>query len=541
MPERRAGVRRAVAARMKLSHCVLVCAALGGCATEDAEPSASTSQAIGPGVGIRVIGGEEVLLRSDWSSFPSFNPNPGSSERRFWVPDGPPRAFVDVRGQVRLRVPHYLTYDFVGSSLNNVSLNPWDVVADSLQSNNWTTYNDATWPWSPWRLPDGRLAVVNHHEFHCLAHGLCSGDRWFPALTLSVAYDGIHVGTPSFGIAARSYYGFNGDATPVDGAYSDPTNIMQSPFDGLYYMIAMNKVAGGNVVKNCVLRTSDLLDPGAWRVFDGASFNALPQNGAQCAHVMDFGGGVWAPGSLSYSMYLGRFVYLAFGVYGGRQGFWVRTSVTNDLTQWSSPLLVLEAPLSWGDNGNYRGRPEWVYPSFLDPDAPSFGTLNFDRIGQAPYLYWVRLFAQESRREVVRTRVVFDVNAGEIPNRMTGLYRIGGGGYYSNGVGQYCAITSMDQLRGCGWGYDFWALPPFNDHGANAPQAAYNGRCTCGVPPVPFGCYRIGGTGFFSNGAGHSCPFLGPQMPQFCGTTNFWALPERVDHGLNQVDGQCQG
>jgi hypothetical protein len=256
---------------------------------------------------------------------------------------------------------------------------------------------------------------------------------------------------------------------------------------------------------------------------------------------MAYGDGTWAPGSLSYSTYLGRFVYLAFGVYGGRQGFWVRTSETTDGTQWSAPLLVLEAPLSWGDNGNYRGRPMWVYPSFLDPDAPALGTNNYDRIGQSPYLYWVRLFGQESRREVVRARVRFEWGVPEIANRMTGLYRVGGGGYYSNGVGSYCAIWSMAQLSGCGWGYAFDALPPFGGHGANAPQGAYSGRCTCGVPPVPFGCYRIGGGGFFSNGAGRSCPFLGSQMQSICGTTNFWALPERTDHGLNAVDPQCSG
>jgi hypothetical protein len=515
--------------------------ALVGCATDDANPHQTTQAAISPGVGIRVIGGEEILSRTDPSSLPSFNPNPGSSERKFWVPDGPPRAFIDASGQTRLRVPHYLTYDFVGPNLNAVGLNGGDVVADSLQSADPNAFNDATWPWSPWRLPDGRLAVVNHHEYHCRAHGTCASDRWYPALTLSIAYDGVHVGTPSYGVAARPPYGFAGDATPIEGAYSDPSNVMQSPIDGLYYLIAMNKVAGGNGVKNCVLRTADLTNPGAWRVFDGGSYSALPQNGAPCADVMAYGDGVWAPGSLSYSTYLNRFVYLAFGVFGGRQGFWARTSATNDLTQWSSPLLVLEAPLSWGDNGNYLGRPEWVYPSFLDPDAPSLGTLNFDRIGQAPYLYWVRLFAQEGRREVVRARVVFDVNSGEIANRMTGLYRIGGGGYYSNGVGQYCGITSIDQLRGCGWSYDFWALPPFNDHGANALQGAYNGRCACGVPPVPFGCYRIDGGGYFSNGAGHSCVFLGSQMQAICGTTNFWALPPRADHGLNNLDGPCSG
>ncbi len=493
------------------------------------------------GTAVRVIGGEEVLLRSDLYTFPHFNPNPGSNERRLWVPDGPPRAYVDVHGQTRLIIPHYLTYAFVGWGLNGVALNAGDVVSDSAQSNNWGTYNDATWPWSPWRLPDGRLAVINHQEYHCLAHGTCSQDRWYPSLTFSMAYDGKHIGTPSTGIVAKSAYPFIGDATVVSGAYSDPTNVLQQPINGHYYMVTMFKTNNGAQIRNCVMRTNNILDPASWRVFDGAGYNGQPQNGVTCPDVMSHYGGSWAPGSLSWSYYLNRAVYLAFGDWNGRQGFWIRTSLNDDLTAWSAPSLVYEARLSWGDNGAYRGRPMNVYPSFLDPDAPSLGTSNYDRIGQSPYLYWVRTFGQETRREVVRVRVRFEAGVPEIANRMQGLYRIGGGGHYSNGVGTYCSIWSMEQLVGCGWGYDFWALPPFNDHGPNALQGGYSGRCTCGVPPVPFGCYRIGGGGFFSNGAGRSCPFLGGQMPALCGTTNFWALPARNDHGLNAVDGQCSG
>ena len=55
------------------------------------------------------------------------------------------------------------------------------------------------------------------------------------------------------------------------------------------------------------------------------------------------------------------------------------------------------------------------------------------------------------------------------------------------------------------------------------------------------GCYSIGAGGYFSNGLGHSCGFLGNEMPAVCGTANFAILPVRTNLGGDQLDGHCGG
>lgn len=114
----------------------------------------------------------------------------------------------------------------------------------------------------------------------------------------------------------------------------------------------------------------------------------------------------------------------------------------------------------------------------------------------------------------------------------TGCYRIGGGGYFSNGSGQSCGIVPAPFIGGrCGVN-DFNALPARNDHGGNQLQ----GGCV-----IPQGCYRIGGGGYFSNGEGHSCALTPAKMPRICGfgVERFNDLPALDVHYANQVDGGC--
>ena len=355
-----------------------------------------------------------------------------------------------------------------------------DPIWVSEQNGDPAKHRDASWPWSPYRLSDGRVYTVFHNEYHGHAHGNCTSASafdgcWYPALTAGISDDGVHL--QLFGgdasVVARSGQAYVRDAT--NQGYSDPTNVTLNPKDGRYYMISLRpKDAAPHTQGVCLLRTDRLDDAASWRVWNGQDFSAKPRDGADCKHL--FTPFETAPGSLNYSTYLGRFVYLSFGFRerDGAQGYFLRYALNDELTSWSEPVLVLRAPNPWGENPSKAGRPTHPYPSFLDPA----GGDNFDQLTQEPWLYFVRTYGggQPTYRDVVRIKVRFVVDQPERDNRPALLYRVGGGGYYSNGYGAnggayYCGIGSMEQLRACGWTYDFANLPEYPDHGANKEQS----------------------------------------------------------------------
>lgn len=74
---------------------------------------------------------------------------------------------------------------------------------------------------------------------------------------------------------------------------------------------------------------------------------------------------------------------------------------------------------------------------------------------------------------------------------------------------------------------------------APAPAPAPAPQPVAQKPLIPKGCFRIGGTGYWSNGQGQSCAFLGPTLQGHCGTTNFYDLQEYGDQQGNKDVGAC--
>jgi len=480
------------------------------------------------------LGPETMVLEADRDSCPSLG-------QGFWVPDGPARAYRDRDGAVRLIMPHFLSYAMVGPRLEDVAPDCSDPIWQSDYDPDPANVDDAMWPWAPYRLPDGRVFMAFHHEFHGL--DLRESGAWYPAITAGIADDGVHFQRFPLGqhvIAANSEPYHSG----ITDGYSDHSNILRNPRDGRYYLIALNRDPTSWGL--CTLRTDDLLDVNAWRAFDGSGFASQTSRGDLCAKLqLD---GFYAPGSLNYSRYLDKVVLLVFGHRhtDDAQGLFMFVAQNDELTEWSDSVFVVHGNVPWGDIASRTGRAAIFYPSFLDPD----GGPNFDELGQEPYLLFERTHSGQPTRQVVRVKVRFERDAPEVDNRPPGFYRIGGGAYYSNGYGAnggaYCSIVGMDQLRACGWSWDFENLPEYFDHGANAPQnhPLIGLRCTCGLQSdgtLPEGCYRVGATGYYSNGAGRSCPFYDFQMPGICGTSDFWSLTPRADHGGNTVDPACNG
>ena len=504
----------------------------------DASGEADLAGASTEAVAVKIIGLPHTLVETgigDGSPCSISPPNPGAKESRFWVPDGPPRAYQDNQGRIRLIAPHYRTFPLVGSSLDDVQVDCNDIISESNQNGDPNQFDDASWLWSPYRLDDGRAIAIYHHEHHFGSHNQpCQGGScWYAAMTLGIAQDGVHFARANDRVIARAPQAFNGmDGVPK--GYSDHTNIARNPADGKYYVVAMRH---DPTVRDCVMRSDNLLDAHSWRTWDGNSYNGRPADGGEC---VDFTSryGSFAPGSLTFSDYLGRFVFLAFGdVPGKGQGFFMFLAQSDDLSIWGPPVFVMEAPLPWGENPAVAGRSTWFYPSFLDPN----GAPNFDHIGERPYLYFIY---GPSRRKLTRVPVQFVRGAQEQRNRGEGLYRVGGSAYFSNGFNQFCGVTSMDHLRALGWSYPFENLAPFNDHGTLTDAGACSGAPQSGggnnsSVPRAAGCYRIAGGGYWSNGSGQSCVVAGPFLAQQCGEANFNRLPERSSHEPNILNGGC--
>ncbi len=515
------------------------------------------------GFGVETAGPQLTINQVGPQTCPKLPGTNGSLEERFYVPDGPARAYVDKNGTTRLIIPHLLTYAWTGKSLEDATLDCSAPVSISRQDPDPDKLDDQSWLWAVYRLPDGRAMALNHMEYHPRAHpgmypqcpamaGAFDADvcKWYSAITWSIAEDGVHFNSPPAPdhVAARAKV--TGYPQPVEIGYSDHSNIMKNPEDGKYYVAVMPRGLYDSTepgsLGSCMMRSDDLTNPASWKMFTDSGWDGDARGGTRCKNVLPPKGG-FAPGSLTYSTFYKRFVYLTFAAPDGRDdGFYMFVSKNNELTEWTDPIQVLDARLPWGTNGQVVNSPMEQYPSFL-PLTPTAD--NFDVMGEEAYLYWTRNRAQDVSgiRDVMRVKVRFLKDQEEIENPsdpMKGFYRVDGGGHYSNGVGYSCGIGSPEQLVACGWTAPFNDLPEYASHGSLEDQ----GQCQCGGvagttgvagPPTTSGCYRIADAGYFSNGIGQSCTLLGPNLSANCGTADFNALPARDSHAPNVANGAC--
>ena len=190
--------------------------AAAGSATKSAgAPHAFLGAGQPPGVSLKFLSTEKAVLWSKPDICPSV-PGTATQEGQFWISDGPPRAYRDAAGSVRLVIPHHLTYTLVGDAagLASGTMTP-DCGNVSMRSdyvNDPNQHDDASWLWSPYRLPDGSFVSLNHNEFHGGAHGpnnpFCpSGDYvkcWRNSITLATSSDGVHFARSARGRARSS-------------------------------------------------------------------------------------------------------------------------------------------------------------------------------------------------------------------------------------------------------------------------------------------------------------------------------------------------
>jgi hypothetical protein len=316
------------------------------------------------------------------------------------MPDTPARAFRDDRGRVQLLIVHQQTRRFVGSSFDRLR-HDCTVVFGSDGNPDPAAFADQEWLEAPYAIDGGRTVVaLVHDEYQGQLHrGRCRSGVymkcWYNAVTLAISHDGgssyQHAPPPQQLVAALPYK-YVPDRGPV-GLF-EPSNIVRSPSDGLYYAVV--QVTGPNRKPSgtCLMRTANLLDPGSWRAWDGTGFglrfvNPYRESGGTVCTVVSKPEIADMNESLTFNTTVGKFLLVgassASNPVTGRKVPGIYYSFSDDLVTWSQRRLLLAAQLPW--TVRCKGKAPLAYPAALDPASPS---RNFETTGSRFFLYLTR-------------------------------------------------------------------------------------------------------------------------------------------------------
>jgi hypothetical protein len=289
------------------------------------------------------------------------------------------------------------------------------------------SYANQEWLWSPYREGNRWHALI-HDEFHDPIASTCKpGDTtpanpcWYNSITYAVSTDGARSfrrpSPPTHVVAPPSdpWVPPSAPVPPGEWAaegYRNPTNIVRAG-DGYFYSF-FNSITRQGVQGLCAMRTRNLDDPSSWRAWDGSGFNLRMTS--------PYVTGTSAPPCTSLNMPLGmaHVVYNSYlqrymAVQNGERelngrivcGFYFALSA--DLVHWSEPQLLVETWWASYCSADPKG------PAVLEPlpvSAPSIidhadTTINFEKAGQTPYLYYTRFNDGGLDRDVVRVPINF--------------------------------------------------------------------------------------------------------------------------------------
>lgn len=289
------------------------------------------------------------------------------------------------------------------------------------------SYENWEWIWSVYREGSTWHAFV-HNEFHDAVAATCRpGDPspanpcWYNSITLAVSTDGARSFTkplaPAHVVAPPPNAWTPPPAIPSPGeyyfqGYQGPSNIVKSPKDGYYYALVSLSPAVGEVGRICLMRTQNLDDPTSWRSWDGSGFNLRMTSpyvtgvpGSVCANLPTATG----DHTLTYNTYLDRYLLVNGGVtmVDGKSACGYHYSLSADLIHWSEPRLMAKARIGDCPSTPQPGELEAVAvggPGLVDHDDT---TVNFERSGRSPHLYYVRFNDGGLDRDLMRVQVTF--------------------------------------------------------------------------------------------------------------------------------------
>lgn len=323
-------------------------------------------------------------------------------------PDAPARAVRLATGEVRLYATDSLDRVEGGPDLLHLGRRCAAVMKGAGDP---AALNDRASIASPW-TSDGRTiwAVVRDqgHRRPALCSGRRSVDCWSNALTAAVSRDGGQTFQRVPGRALVAALPYQHDQPEGGGhrGYLNPSNIVT--LAGAQYMFAFATQARAQRPGNCLLRTTALDAPDAWRGWDGSAFGAafvdpdarpVRPDARHCAPV-EAERLRWPVTGLVRHAASGLFIAL---MQNGARGGGVFYATSPDLLHWSAPALLMPAvgPDAW----SCADPAAVAYPSLLDPAAAD---RNFETVGVAPLLFATRFNVDGCRaadRELVRWNV----------------------------------------------------------------------------------------------------------------------------------------
>ena len=344
------------------------------------------------------------------------------------IPDAQARAFRDDKGTVHLVASHYVMRASLGPTLESVK-HSCQVAYNSRHDGKPEDFDDATWLNSFFSIDGKRVIALGHMEYHGWEHaGMCASKTdtaacWYSADTFFTSEDGgYHFASPkppaNFVLGLPYKYEVNQGPE----GYSVDTNIIKA--GEWYYAMVTDwpwppNCGGGKGARPCAvpggtapIRTANILDPSAWRGWDGKDFNvafadpyrapiARPQD-----HVYRPVPGMDYVNAISFHQASHLFIATLWDPWNtayGPPGLYFATSP--DLIHWSKPALAVTQSqlLQREPDGNWS----YSYFSLIDPRSTD---LNYSTVTNNPYLYYVRSDDDHGpyKRVLFRQRIKLD-------------------------------------------------------------------------------------------------------------------------------------
>jgi hypothetical protein len=201
----------------------------------------------------------------------------------------------------------------------------------------------------------------------------------------------------------------------IHEGYSAPNSIV-SKGDGFFYGavgLTPSKFKPATY-ETCLIRTDRLNDPASWRAWDGSGFNVRMTSpyvtGSPAAPLCRLG---HEPpgGNLTFNTYLDR--YMEVGTYrrtaDGKPFLGVFFTLSADLFHWGAEQLIAEIvdEDTWAYDPKNQGLLEPVPVLYVTLIDHADTTVNFERPGRTPYLYYVRFNDGGVDRDLVRVPLTF--------------------------------------------------------------------------------------------------------------------------------------
>lgn len=387
-------------------------AAAAGAAALIASPSTSgtgarTERSPTPVGHVRIASAPEVVF--DWAT---------QACEPAEVPDLPARAFRDYRGRLQLLLSHYENFRLVGRSLEHLHRD-CKAVMRSAENPSPNRFEDREWLASLFTTNGKTVWALVHEEYQGNRHpGRCvSGSYfqcWYNSVTLARSTNGgrtyLHRRAPRKLVAAPAEP-YQGGGGPI-GVFT-PSNIVAGPDGARYALVRVREPDGAH--GDCLLRTTRVGSPTAWRMWDGHGFSApFPDpylNGAHTANgcaLISVGDIAEMSDSLTWNTVLHRYLLIGMAPPGplsiGPQVEGIYFSTSSDLIHWS-PRTLIEPAVSVA---TYQCGGAWpiAYPSVIDPSSRS---RVFASSGKSPFLYYTQFHYtachQTADRDLMRVRL----------------------------------------------------------------------------------------------------------------------------------------